>query len=144
MCSKGQVVAKPTWSPLLGNYISWPQCWLSCPRAVHGWHSASLAVRMTQTPSWHSLAQAAQAVPLACVDGVGASLSRTEARKKGVCVSTLFPSPSAGTGVGQEERTAALQAPQGFSLFHMKLPSWVWLCSGPAQQDTRHSGQVTR
>lgn len=58
---------------------------------VHGWHGALLAVRMTQIPSWRLPAQAAQAVPLACVDGAGASLSRMEARKRGVCVSTLSP-----------------------------------------------------
>lgn len=58
---------------------------------MHGWHGALLAVRMTQIPSWRLPAQAAQAVPLACVDGAGASLSRMEARKRGACVSTLFP-----------------------------------------------------
>lgn len=67
---------------------------VSCPALeeclVHGWHGALLAVRMTQIPSWCLPAQAAQAVPLACVDGAGTSLSRMEAREEGcLCVDPL-------------------------------------------------------
>lgn len=67
---------------------------VSCPALeeclVCGWHGACLAVRMTQIPSWRLPAQAAQAVPLACIDGAGGSLSRMEAREDGcLCVYPL-------------------------------------------------------
>lgn len=122
----------------------------SCPALeeclVRGWHGALLAVRVTQIPILVLACSGSTSCSLGLYlrSRAGTSFSRMEAREEGCwCVDPLI-SPSPGTGVGEEGVRAALQALLSFSLLCFKLPSWVQPCSGHAQQDSRHSGQVTR